>query len=341
MSTIYHIAKELGISASTVSRALSGKGYCSESVRQQVIRTAQELNYAPVHAAKMLKTKKTEKILFAVPDICNPFYFDMINGINRVLEQHGYLLILFYTKHSLKEELRAIQTLKEQYADGMIMVSFNFCKENIEAINQLEAPVVLTNKYETSSPDSYDRFDYVYVDTYAAVKEATEHLLDLGLEEIAYLGGSMGEQTGYERYCGYRDAITGAGLTLRPDYIFESDFTETGGYYGARHLLSLSERPRGIVAANDLMAIGAMQAAEEMDIRIPGELAVTGIDNLELSSRVKPGLTSVAMMQEEIGRHAATILMRRLQGRAVEERHVRLMPKLIVRGSTAAIPTWS
>lgn len=332
MSTIYHIAKQLGISASTVSRALSGKGYCKESVRRQVIETAKELNYAPVHAAKMLKTKKTEKIMFAVPDICNPFYFDMINGINSVLELHGYLLILFYTKHSLKEELRAIQTMKEQYADGMIMVSFHFCEENIAAINQLEAPVVLTNKY--ASLEGGDRFDYVYVDTYVAVKEATEHVIDQGHERIAYLGGDMKEQTGYERFCGYRDALSEAGLPLNRDYVYESDYTELGGYYGGRQLISQPVRPQAIIAANDLMAIGAMNACEEAGIRIPDELSITGIDNLDISSRVKPGLTSVSMMQEDIGRHAASILIRRLQGKPVEDRSVRLLPRLMVREST-------
>ena len=134
-----------------------------------------------------------------------PFYFDMINGINQVLEEHDYLMILFYTKHRLQEEMKAIQTLRENVADGMIMVSFHFGEENIGAINAPQAPVVLTNKYV--SPEGNDRFDYVYVDTYDGIKQSTEHLIRQGLRCIAYMGGNLSEQTGHERFCGYRDAI--------------------------------------------------------------------------------------------------------------------------------------
>lgn len=296
------------------------------------MKTAKEMNYAPDHAAKMLKTKKTEKILFAVPDICNPFYFDMINGINSVIEEYGYLLILFYTKHSLNEELRAIQTLRERYADGMIMVSFNFCEKNINAINMLNAPVVLTNKYE--SPEGGDQFDYVYVDTYAAVKEAAKHLLEQGIRRIAYVGGDVKEQTGFERFCGYRDALTEAGLGIDERYRIESDYTESGGYLAGQRLLALDEPPRAIVAANDLMAIGIMNACEDAGLSIPGDVAVTGIDNLDLSTRVRPKLTSVSMMQEEIGRNAARILMSRMLGEPVRERAVRIVPRLVVRESS-------
>lgn len=296
------------------------------------MKTAKEMNYAPDHAAKMLKTKKTEKILFAVPDICNPFYFDMINGINSVIEEYGYLLILFYTKHSLNEELRAIQTLRERYADGMIMVSFHFCEKNINAINMLNAPVVLTNKYE--SPEGGDQFDYVYVDTYAAVKEAAKHLLEQGIRRIAYFGGDMKEQTGFERFCGYRDALTEAGLGINERYRIESDYTESDGYLAGQKLLALDEPPRAIIAANDLMAIGIMNACEDAGLSIPGDVAVTGIDNLDLCTRVRPKLTSVSMMQEEIGRNAARMLMSRMLGEPVRERAVRIVPRLVVRESS-------
>jgi LacI family transcriptional regulator len=335
MSTIYHIAKHLGVSPSTVSRALSGNGYCSEKMKQKILKAAKELNYAPDHAAKMLKTKKTEKILFAVPDICNPFYFDMINGINSVIEQYGYLLILFYTKHSLEEELRAIQTLKERYADGMIMVSFNFCDKNIQAINELDAPVVLTNKYE--SPSGNDHFDYVYVDTYLGVKQATEHLIKLGNERIAFVGGDMKEQTGQERFCGYRDAMLNAGLKVLDEYIIESNYTESGGFLSGQQLMRLENLPAAVVATNDLMAIGVMKACEEAGLRIPDDIAVVGMDNTDIASRVKPRLTSVAMAQEEIGRYAAQILMKRLNGEHVENRAIRILPKLVVRESSVKV----
>lgn len=330
--TIYHIAERVGVSPSTVSRALSGRGYCGPKTKAKIVAAAKELNYAPDNAAKMLKMGVTNKILFAVPDICNPFYFDMINGINQVLEAHGYLMILFYTKHSLKEELKAIQNLREKVADGMILVSFNFSDDNIGAINKLGAPVVLTNNY--TSPHGRDRFDYVYVDTFEGIRIATAHLIEQGNRKIAYVGGSLSEQTGYQRFCGYREAMEEAGLAVDDGLVAESDYTEKGGYAAARRWLTGPARPEAIVAANDLMAIGVMQACEEAGLSIPHDIAVVGMDNLDIASRVHPKLTSVAMQQEEIGRQAAQVLMARLQGEASGQRAVKLMPKLVVRDSS-------
>lgn len=330
--TIYQIAERVGVSPSTVSRALSGRGYCGEETKAKIVKAAQEMNYAPDSAAKTLKMRRTNKIIFAVPDICNPFYFDMINGINQVLEEHGYLMILFYTKHSLAEELKAIQNLREKVADGMIMVSFNFCEENIHAINALNAPVVLTNQYV--SPSGEDRFDYVFVDTYSGIRLATEHLIEQGIERIAYVGGSLAEQTGYQRFCGYREAMQDAGFAIDDRRIAESDYTERGGYLSAGKLLGLPDRPEGIVAANDLMAIGVMKACEEARLRIPEDIAVIGMDNLDIASRVYPKLTSVALKQEEIGRQAARLVMQRLLGHSIENRAVKLNPSLVVRDSS-------
>ncbi len=335
MSTIYDVAKRVGVSPSTVSRAMSSNGYCDEATRKLIQKAANELNYVPDHSAKILRTKKTERIIFAIPDICNPFYFDMINGANSVLEKYGYLMILFYTKHSIKEELKAIQNLKERIADGMIMVSFNFCEKNIKAINSTNAPVVLTNKYE--SPNGEDKFDYVYIDTYLGIKQATEHLLKQGHQRIAYIGGDMKEQTGHERYIGYRDAILNAGLRVDSSLVFESNYTESGGYLCGKEILLLKDRPTAVVASNDLMAIGFMNTCEENNIKVPDDIAVVGMDDTELARRVTPKLTSVAMMQEAIGINAAQILMDQLSGQSQEKKRIKLFPRLVVRESSVKI----
>lgn len=335
MSTIYDIAKKAGVSASTVSRALNGSGYCDERTKSLIQKVAQELNYIPDSSAKMLRSKRTKRIVLAIPDICNPFYFDMIYGVNSILEKYDYLMILIYTKHSLDEELKAIQNVKGKIADGMIMVSFNFCEKNIKAINSLNVPVVITNKYESAHKN--DSFDYVYVDTYLGIKMATEHLLKQGHEKIAFMGGNMEEQTGRERFLGYRDAIIDAGLRINEKYILQSNYTESGGYTCTRELLKRESLPSAIVAANDLMAIGAMSALEESGLRIPDDMAVVGMDNTQSAIRVTPKLSSVAMMQEKIGRNAAQILMDNILNENSEKKRVRLLPRLVVRDSSVQI----
>lgn len=130
MSTIYDIAKKTGLSPSTVARALSGNGYCSKKSKEIVVKAAKEMNYVPVQAAKILKSKITKKVMFCIPDIFNPFYFSMIRGVNQVLEKHDYHTILVYTEHNRNRELRMIEALKERFVDGMIMVSFDFNEKN-------------------------------------------------------------------------------------------------------------------------------------------------------------------------------------------------------------------
>lgn len=330
MSTIYDIAEEAGVSPSTVSRVLAGQG--SKKNRELVLRVAKAKNFAINDSAKILKTKKTNRVMLAVPDICNPFYFKMIEGANSVFEQSGYLFMLYYTKHSLAEELKAIQLLNQKVVDGMIMVSFHFSPENIEAINQAGCPVVLTNRYD--SPQGKDRFDYVYVDTYLGIKLSTRHLIAQGHREIAYFGGSTREQTGLERYQGYRDALEEAGLPLRDPYTYEANYSEAAGYGCMKALLRDHPGVTGVVTSNDLIALGAMTACAEENVVLPGDIAITGMDNTELASRVTPGLTTVTMQEDQIGRIAATLLMERIGEPEVPRRQIRLEPELIIRAST-------
>jgi LacI family transcriptional regulator len=335
MGNIYKIAELVGVSPSTVSRALSAKGYCNEKTKNKILEVAKKLNYSPTYAAKILKTKKTEKIIIAIPDICNPYYFDMINGVNNILEQYGYLMVLFYTKHNRKEELRVIQNLKEKYADGMIMVSFNYSDTILSALNSVDAPIVLTNKYDSS--DSNNKFDCVYVDTYLGIKQATEHLIKQGHQRIAFVGGDLKEQTGAERFEGYRDALLDEGLRTDESLVFESNYTESGGYLLGKQIFQMKLPPSALVAANDLMAVGIMNAAAECAVRIPDDIAIIGMDNTDISQRVTPKLSTVAMMQEEIGRISAQILMDRLNGDTGEKKIIKLLPRLVIRGTSVRL----
>mgnify|MGYP000975959674 CR=1 FL=1 len=332
MSNIYEIAKKVGLSPSTVARALSGKGYCSSESRNKVLQAAKEVDYSPTHAAKTLKSKKTNKILFCIPDIYNPFYFGMIKGANDVLEKYGYYTLLCHTKHNIKEELKMIEVLREKYGDGMIFVSFNFCEENISAVNNCGMPVVLTNRYD--SPGKEDHFDYVYIDTYKGVQLATRHLVEQGHRKIAFIGGDLKEQTSFERYSGWKDELERSGLSPDENLVYAGDYTIDSGYACAERIGGSQNTPTGIVAANDLMTIGFIRYCDDHHIKIPQDFSVVGMDNTDFASVIKPGLTSVNMRQEEIGLNAASLLMERIQGRRTHKKTVRIEPQLIIRESS-------
>ena len=338
MSTIYDIAKAAGVSPSTVARALRGTGYCSPIKKELIINLAQSMKYSPTHSAKTLKSKRSNKILFCIPDIYNPFYFRMIKGASDVLDTRGYFPILCHTRGQIDLELKMIQNLSERYGDGMILVSFNFTEKNIAAVNQCGMPVVLTNKYESANPDD-DQFDYVYIDTFEGIRLATSTLIDLGHRRIAYIGGNQHTQTGQERHNGYLAALLQAGIPQDPAIQMTGDYTTAGGARAARKLLRLTSSPTAIVCANDLMAFGVLKTCRDAGVNIPKEISLIGMDNTESASWSYPTLTSVAMKEEEIGHYAGEFLLERIYDDRKNKRSIRLLPDIVVRDSIARCRT--
>ncbi len=332
-SSIYEISKITGFSPSTVSRALSNTGYCSEKTKKAIISAAEEIGFRPSSSARTLKSNRTNRILFCIPDICNPFYFDMIKGANNVFDQHNVNSMLCYTKHSLEEELKFIDLLMEHQGDGMIFVSFNFCDKNINAIQKSGRPTVLTNLFE--APDHQPNgFDCVYVDHTKAMYLATEHLIQQGHHNIALIIGTLTEQTGKERTAGFFSAMKKYGIDAGPENLFIGDYTKESGYLAAQSILSGDRRFTAIITANDLMVVGAVTACTEQGISIPHDLAIVSLDNTDFATAINPHITSVDMMQTAIGENAACLLMERIELERTYPKTVRLEPRLIVRDSS-------
>ncbi len=338
MSNIYDIGRETGLSPSTVARALSGKGYCSEAARIKVQKAAKKLNYVPVQAAKSLKSKITRKVMFCIPDIYNPYYFDMIREVNRVLEQSGYYMILVHTGHDAKKELEIVDTLKERFVDGMIILSFHFDDKLMDRIRTCGLPVVLTNRCD--GYDDEENFDCAYVDYMRAAYIATEYLLKKGHKKVGLLVGDIREQMGYERLEGYQRALRDAGVACEEDLIIYSDFTRAGGY--VRFLEYLEKKGlqmSGLVACNDLMGIGCIQACRERGIVLPGQLSIVTLDNTDYCSCTYPELTSVDMRQTQVGQNAAELLMERIREGRRYTKMISLMPRLVERNSVLDLTT--
>lgn len=339
MTTIYEIAEKTGFSPSTVSRALGDTGYCSPKTRAIVRQAAEELNYIPSAAGRALKSKMSKRILFCIPDIMNPFYFEMIRGTTDTLDKYGYYTMLCYTRHNLKEELKFLQLLAEQYGDGMIMVSFNFNEKNMAAIRKSPYPIVTTNPYHKSQAD--DRHDTVYVDHIKAMYIATEHLITLGHKRIAVIIGDLSEQTSRERAGGFRQCMTDYGLSYTDNDFYLGDYTKNSGEIAASRMLATDQRYTAIVAANDLMAMGVLTCFANRGIRVPEDYSIISLDNTDYARTVNPPLSSVDMKQYDIGSHAAELLMERIQEKRSHRVVEVISPELIVRESTKAYPAES
>lgn len=329
MSNIYKIAEKTNLSPSTVARALSGRGYCSETARRLVQKTAKELNYVPSQTAKTLRNNITNKILLCIPDIYNPFYFRMIKGATDVCEKNNYRIILQSTNHSFEKEIQVVEQMKERIADGLIMVSFNFNQSLIDKIKSCVVPVTITNFYEDYSAES--NFDCVYVDHIKAVFLATSKLIESGHRHILYVGGNPEEQTGKERLEGYKKAMEAHGLPFDPAYAVSASFDRETAKESFCEFFNSGKPVTAVVSANDLMGIGVIDACRTKNLRIPEDISIITLDNTDFCTCVYPNITSIDMRQEEIGGLAVEMLLERIKGHRKFRKSTVIEPQLISR----------
>jgi len=331
-ANMYEIASKTGFSPSTVARALRGEGYVRKETREMILKVADELGYAPNQAARTLKNNITQKIMFCVPDIMNPYYFQMIRGVSDVLEQHGYYTIISYSEHNTEREIKIIEALNTRFVDGMILGSFDFNTRLMDEVGKSRYPMVLTNLVK--SPKRNCNFDCVYIDHVHAVYIATEHLIQRGHKNICLLGGSLAEQTGAERAQGYKKALSDYEIEYRDELVIQSDFTREGAYRDFSAFMKGGVSTTAVVACSDLMGVSVMNYCREHNMRTPEDVAVATLDDTEYSQCIYPRLTSVGMMQYQIGALSAELLMKHILGERTEQQIVRLEPKLIIREST-------
>jgi len=333
LATIYDIAEKVDLSPATVSRVLNNKGFISEETRAKVLSAAKKMNYRPNHIAKSLKTSETKQIILAISYIDEIFNFDMIAAVQEIVQSNAYSLILFYTGAKEEEELKIIDSLYQNNADALILTAVNISGKIIQKISQTNKPCVVSCFCRYDSEDI--PFDYVGVDTKKGIYLATKHLIDQGHTKISYIGANVNILEGSERYSGYCLAMEQSGLVIDKDLVFLGEHNELFGYESARKLIKLGKLPTALCAATDLIAMGVYRALENSEIRVPKDIAITGMDNIHFCSYIKPKLTSVSIVQGEIGRMAANIIFDRLKGNA-EEKHKNIIfePRLIVRESS-------
>jgi len=329
--TIYDIAKITGYSSATVARALSGSGYCSKKAKATILEAAKNMKYNYNFQAKALRSQKTNKVLCCIPDICNPFYFRMIDGITKTLEKSGYLLMLYPTEKSLKKEIEAINLCRTKFCDGIILISFDFCPKNISAIRESGIPAVLGNRY--LGQRSTDNFDYVYVDHILGMEIATEHLLEKGCKNIVLVTGNRQKQTSSERTEGYVKALSRHGLLPNDHYILNGGYDRETSQAAMETFLNSGLPFDGLIAGNDLSAYGIVEALQKRHLSIPKSARLVSFDNTDYATIASPSFTSIDMCQYELGTALATTLLERIGGRHVVKNTI-LKPALVQRQSS-------
>ncbi len=331
-ATIREVAEAAGVSIATVSRVVSGSEHrVSAATRSRVLAAVARLRYQPNLVAQGLKNRVTRTIGLIVPDISNPFFPAIVRGIEDVANQAGLAVLLCNTYEDLSKERNYLALLQKRMVDGLIFATVGANTEHLRMLRRQRMPAVLIAR----APGGVD-MDAVLVDNRRGEREAVEHLLRLGHRRIAFIGGPAILPVAGERLAGYRDALGAAGIRFDPALVFDGGFRPEGGAAAVEALLRRRVKFTAIVAANDLMATGAMEYLHRRGRRLPGDVAVVGFDDITFASLVEPPLTTVAQPKYQMGRLAMERLLELLNGGASRPRRLVLEPRLVVRKSCGA-----
>ncbi len=331
MATILDIARLTGISKSTVSRVLSGRGYVKEETRKRVEKAMKELNYTPNYIARGMRTNKTSAIGFFVPDYSNPFYSELFKGIEQVTRKAGYMNLLCHTDEDAKAELYYIGELLKRQIDGIIFCTYNQSPEGLKYLSKLAktTPIVFMDPvYGDQS------FSSVVSDGFSGSRHAVKHLSDKRCKKIGYIKGPRHHAVTGERYRGYREGLKDSNLDFDEELVFEGDFSLNSGKMAVDYFLSLDHIPDGIIAATDLMAIGALHRLNRSGVKVPEEVKIVGFDNIPLSELIDPSLTTVAQPIRDLGINAAELLLKKIDNPAAPDQQILMQCFLIERETT-------
>jgi len=308
---IRQIAKRAGVSIATVSRALNNKGPIREETRQKILAIAQELDYRPNPMAQSLTTKQTSTIGLILPELVDEFFMNIIHSIDEEAFHASYFLMVA-SSHSQRDVVETLlDFMGSGRVDGVILMAPQMNIEIMQLVHRSKRPVVLLNsslKREGVVSFNINNFQGAY--------SITDHLLQHGYRRIAMIQGPIGNVDAEERYRGYCEALAARDLKVDPKLIVAGQFTEDSGYYAFNRLMSQRDRPRAIFAANDMMSIGAYEAARRFQLRIPEDVAIVGFDDIYATRLLSPRLTTVHVPIDELGTKAIRYLFRMISAEA-------------------------
>jgi LacI family transcriptional regulator len=333
--TIVDIARELKLSAMTVSRALNGNGEVSERTRQKVLRCANALGYRPNRWARSLVTQKSSIIGIVIPEIAHSFYAEITSGIEDALEQSGYDILLCHSRSDPQRERAEIDALVGSQAEGLIIASVQPEKspEPLMQLREMGIPFVLIDRFFPKLEAAAVR-----VDDRAVGRLATECLIDLGHHNIAFIAGPPLSPASLRKR-GYLDALRKHGLSVNPQWIVPGNFDVDSGRAGMKRLLETQpRRPTAVFAANDPMGIGAIYACRDSGLEVPRDISIVGAGNIEGQHHPNPFLTTIDWPRHELGRTAANLLLDAIRNpEAATSQGKVLEPSLLRRQSTSRL----
>ena len=335
-TTLKEIAETLGISITTVSKALKNYPDVSEKTRKAVIALAEELSYTPNSFAVNLRTKESKTIGLIIPEVVHHFFSNVINGIIAEAEKNGYLVIILQSNESLELEKKQVALLINKRVDGIIMSLSNESNNDfhIKEILRKEIPFVQFDKISKLIPSSK-----VIINDQKAAMEAVQHLIDKGCKKIAHIRGPENPQNAIDRFLGYKKALEKNGILYDSKLVYTcNNVTFDEGSEFAKQIIKEHPDVDGIFVITDLVAVGVLSYFNEVGIQVPDQVAVIGFSNWFMSRVITPKLSTVDQPSYEMGVAAFNLLLEemicRKDGKAFNPRTIELETSIIERDSS-------
>jgi len=331
LAKIKDVAKLAGVSPACVSLALNEKPYVSKKAKERIYKAVRELGYRPNIVARSLRKKRTGIIGLVLSDIANPFFPEIARGVEERAREYGFNVILCNTDADPFQEKESIEILLSRQIDGLIITSAH-STANLNDYLREDCPIVLVNR------DPFPgRFDFVGIDNISSARMAVNHLIKLGHQRIAFIEGEPESPASFGRYEGYKKALQEAGFSLQENYVKIGYLKYEGGYRVMISFLKELPPPTAVFCANDMMALGAIDACAEKGVKVPQDVAVVGFDDMWIASLKAVQLTTVRQPRYQMGVKAVDLMIERIQGKRGEIKRVILSTKLIIRQTCGKI----
>ena len=331
--TINDIAVKVGVSHATVSRVLNNSGYVKDETRKKILKVIKDLNYTPSAIARSLSTSKTNTIGVIVPDINNLFFGEIIKGITEIADEHNLNIILCDTDEDKDKELKAINVLKEQRIQGLLITP-TFYKnigkcENLNTLKNLGIPIILIDGHV-----EYLDFSGVFIDHIKGAYDGTVALIEAGHRKIAIITGDMKSRPAKERLLGYEKALEDNNIPINKEYIFYGDYTYQTAYKITKIILKMDNRPTAIFVSSNTTILGCIKAFYEEKVNIPKDMAIIGFDRVDVLNIIGMDISFINGPSIELGRIGMKMLLENLNSKEpMEIKRETILPELLLKGS--------